>query len=76
MTRADLEAMQTDFFTSDEIAAYIGCSPHGIRVQAQDNPDKLGFPVTVIGSRVRIPKMGFLFWLDHGKMTGQTNQRS
>ena len=27
---------------------------------------KLGFPATLIGTRVRIPRLGFLHWMQYG----------
>lgn len=60
MTRADLEAMECDFLTPEQVAPIIGCKAHGIRVQAHDDPAMLGFPVSVIGKRTRIPRIPFI----------------
>ena len=42
-------------------------TPNYIRHQAQNDPDKLGFPVVVAGTRVRIPKEGFLYFCRFGR---------
>ena len=39
---------------------YLGCHHYSINVAARDCPDALGFPVIKMGSRVRIPKEGFV----------------
>ena len=36
------------------------CDSQSINLQAKEDPSKLGFPVIVMGSRVRIPKAGFI----------------
>ena len=45
--------------TPADIAPILNCDPQGIRVQAQRDPSKLGYPVIAIGSRVRIPRIPF-----------------
>ncbi len=46
-----------------DVCEVLGCKPYSINVQAQEDPVKLGFPVSVIGTRVRIPREAFLRWL-------------
>jgi hypothetical protein len=60
MTLRDLEALNTNFLTAAQIAPILGANPHYIRIQAQQAPQKLGFPVVVLGTRVKIPKIPFL----------------
>lgn len=67
MTLKELEALPEEMLTVDQIAEVIGSKPHSIRIQAQNNPDKLGFPVIVSGTRVRIPKAGFLYFCRFGR---------
>lgn len=59
------EIIDTDklVLTPGEIAPILGCDAQDIRVQAKQHPERLGFSVAVIGSRVKIPKMAFLKWL-------------
>ena len=45
-------------------ASVLGCSPQSIRVAAKQRPDLLGFPVIVMGSRVRIPRIPFIQFLE------------
>jgi len=51
-----------------DIAPLIGCSAYAINLQAKDDPSKLGFPCSLIGTRVRIPRAGFIAWME-GRMT-------
>lgn len=46
--------------TAKDIAPLLGVDPQQIRLQAHEAPDKLGFPVIVIGTRVKIPCYSFL----------------
>ena len=66
MTLAELEALDQEFLVPAQVAGVLGCSPFTINVQAQQDPSKLGFPVCVMGSRVKIPKQGFIHWFKYG----------
>lgn len=48
------------FLDPADVASIFHCDPQCIRVQAQRDPAKLGFPVIVQGLRVRIPRIPFL----------------
>lgn len=54
------------FMNSAEVAKIIGCKPDAINAQAQLDPSKLGFPVCVMGHRVRVPRQAFAHWLRYG----------
>ena len=47
-----------------DVCDVLGCAPYSINVQAKEDPRKLGFPVCVIGTRVRIPREAFLKWME------------
>ena len=66
MTLSELQSSTKDFLSPKDVADLIGCMPYSINVQAQTDPSKLGFPVSLIGTRVRIPRLGFLYWMTHG----------
>lgn len=51
---------EKEFLLPAEVAQVLGCSPQHIRVAAREKPELLGFPVIVIGTRVRIPRLAFL----------------
>lgn len=48
------------YLTPQELGDAMGWSPDGIRAQAQEDPSKLGFRVTVIRKRAYIPRIPFL----------------
>lgn len=46
-----------------EAAKYLGVNPQNLRAQARDDKEALGFPVSVIGCHVIIPKKPFFDFL-------------
>lgn len=60
MTIDDLQKIDRDWLLAREVAEILKCDPHTVRVWARQRPETIGFPVSVVGSRVRIPKSGFL----------------
>ena len=76
LTFQEIKDSTAEFLTPEEIAETIGCKPYSINVQANADPSKLGFPVSIIGTRVRIPRLGFLHWVQFGNspvITGSGN---
>lgn len=63
MTIQELIACEDDFVYPDDVCKILGCDPHRIRLTAKANPRLLGFPVTVIGTRVRIWRVPFLRYI-------------
>ena len=59
----DIIALDRDYLTPAEIAGVLGSDPQSIRVAARVDPQRLGFPVIVIGSRVKIPRAAFLRYM-------------
>lgn len=59
------EIMESDKPTllASDIAPALGCNAQAIRVQAQTKPEKLQFPVIVVGSRVKIPRIPFVEYM-------------
>lgn len=65
MTIAEIQAADVPFLTPAEIAEVLGCDPHAIRLAARDNPEQLGFPVTRVGKRTKIPRIPFLRFMGY-----------
>lgn len=59
-TLQEVEAHTGEVLTPKDVAKVLGCDAQTIRVQANRCPERLGFPVSIIGTRVRIPKEAFL----------------
>lgn len=66
MTFQEILDSDKDFLTPEEIREVIGCMQYSINIQAKEDPSKLGFPVCIMGSRVRIPRLGFIHWVLYG----------
>lgn len=64
MTLAEIKALDKDIITPAQAAGPLGCDPQYIRVAARQRPELLGFPVTLIGSRVKIPKLPFIRYME------------
>lgn len=63
MTMDDLKRVDREWLLAREVAPVLGTDPHSIRVAARLAPERLGFPVCLVGSRVRIPKKPFIqYW--------------
>lgn len=63
ITLQDIDAMDIETLTPEQIAPIIGFHPQSIRIQARDDPSELGFPVIRAGTRVRIPRRAFLAFM-------------
>lgn len=63
MTITEMQNSSQVWLTPLDIAPVLECDPNLIRRQAQDDPSKLGFPVVVLCSRVKINRKGFLKFL-------------
>lgn len=59
-TIEELKAMDKAFLTPVDICGILHTDPQSIRVAARQRPDLLGFPFTIIGSRIKIPRIPFL----------------
>jgi len=64
MTLDDIRKIDREFLTPAQVAEVLGCDPQGIRVWARQRPDGLGFPVCIVGSRTKIPRIAFIRWME------------
>jgi len=64
MTLEELRASTKPMLTPADVAPVLGVNPYSINIQARDDPASLGFPVARIGCRVKIPREGFLAWME------------
>ena len=49
-----------EFYTAAEVCFVLGSDPQTIRDTARQRPELLGFPVVLVKSRVKIPRIPFL----------------
>lgn len=64
MTIERVRAMEDQMLTPSIAAKVLGVNPQSIRVAAREAPQRLGFPTVCVGTRVLIPRMAFLNYLD------------
>lgn len=67
MTLEEIEGLQTEILSCQQIAKVLGANPHTLHVQAMQDATKLGFPVICMGSRVKIPKRAFIKYMKGDK---------
>lgn len=67
MTLDEIRKSGKEFLTPKDVAGVLGCHPYSINVQAKEDIRKLGFPAALIGTRVRIPRIGFIRWMEGRK---------
>lgn len=60
MTLEEIRSSDKTFLLASELAEVLETDPNTIRWQAHNAPEKLGFPVIVMKSRVKIPRLPFL----------------
>lgn len=60
MTLDDLKRLDREFLTPAQVAEVLNCSAQGVRIWSRQRPEQLGFPVCIIGSRIKIPRRPFL----------------
>ena len=63
MTLDELEALERETLLPAEVAAVLGCNAYNFTLQAREDAGRLGFPVCIIGNRVRTPRRAFRNWL-------------
>lgn len=61
-----IKAMDRATITPAQAAEVLNCNPQYIRMQAREDPSKLGFPVVCIGRRTKIPRLPFIAFIAGG----------
>ncbi len=62
-TIIEIENCQREMLVPADIAPILGSDAQTIRIMAHQCREQLGFPVTIIGNRVKIPRMAFLAFM-------------
>jgi len=60
MTLDELRALDTATISAEQAASVLNCNAQVIRIQARQHPEQLGFPVIVLGKRMKIPRLPFI----------------
>ena len=64
LTLDDLREMEQETITPAVAAQVLRCDPNWIRVAAWNNKSLLGFPVVLLGHRVKIPRLAFIRFME------------
>ena len=72
-TLEDIEGMDKEFLTAVDVAPFIGVDPQDMRTPGRIDPLKLGFPIVITGTRVRIPRRAFCFFIRYGHCVIQSD---
>ena len=64
MTLDEIRESSKEVLTCQDVAPVLQCNPATLHMQAVEQPWKLGFPVIVMGSRVKIPRRPFLKFME------------
>lgn len=64
MTLDEIRNSTKEVLTPADIADVLNADPQDIRVAARQRPDLLGFNVAVIGTRVKVPRLAFIKWME------------
>ena len=67
MTLKEIEESTKEVLTCAEVAKVLKCNPATLHLQAMEEPWRLGFPVIVMRSRVKIPRIPFLNYMKKGE---------
>jgi hypothetical protein len=67
MTLDEIRNSTKEVLTPAEVAPILGCDPQDIRVQTRLAPERLGFNVAVVGTRVKVPRLAFIRWVEGQK---------
>ena len=60
MTLDEMLVSTQPYLNPTDVTAILRCDPQCIRDQAKRAPEKIGFPLVILGNRVRIPRIPFL----------------
>ena len=64
MTLDEIRNSTKEVLTPADIADVLNADPQDIRLTAKRCPERLGFPVCVIGTRTKIPRRAFIRWME------------
>ena len=64
MTLDEIKACDKATLTPADIAEVLGCGAQDIRVAAKLHPERLGFNLALVGTRVKVPRLAFIRWME------------
>lgn len=67
MTLDEIRTCGKEMLSPADISEVLGSDQETIRVTAKRYPERIGFPFTFIGNRMKVPKVGFIRWMEGGR---------
>ena len=64
LTIKEMRVSCKEMLTPGDIAPVIGSDRFTISVTARQHPERINYPFTFVGNRMKIPRVGFLRWYD------------
>lgn len=65
MTYEEIRNTNKRFLTPEDVREILETAAYSINLQAKEDPSSLLFPIIRIGTRVKIPRYGFLKFCDN-----------
>ena len=62
-TLAEIEAIPCEVLTCQQVSRVLCAGAYYLHEHAMKDPSKLGFPVIVHGTRVKIPRLAFIAYM-------------
>lgn len=64
MTIDEIRATDKPMLSPVDVAEVLGSDPQTIRLTAKMAPERVGYPFTFTGNRMKIPRIGFINWME------------
>lgn len=64
MTIDEIRATDKVMLSPMDVAGVLGSDPETIRLTAKMAPERVGYPFTFTGNRMKIPRIGFINWME------------
>ena len=69
MTIEEIRASDKTMLTPADVAPILKCNAYSLNITARNNIRALGFPASLVGTRLKIPRIGFIRWFDGQEVT-------
>lgn len=66
MTWQEIKTSDKLFLTADDVSEVLKCDPQTLRLAVKENRELVGFPCSIIGKTLRIPRPAFIRWVEGG----------
>ena len=63
MTLEEIKKSSAPWILPEDVANILGCDPQNLRKQIYKDPESLGFPVSKVGTRLKIWRIPFLKYI-------------